>query len=132
MKEMLPEIMQLVATLVGMVIIVLLKHGRDYINNKLQDERIKSVVGKAEIALETIVKSNQQVLVDGLKKDLADNTITKEEFKNRMVEVKDKTIRQVGELIGTEGLGVLDGFYGDSKEYLQHRLEAMVSDLKKN
>jgi hypothetical protein len=49
-----------------------------------------------------------------------------------MAQIKDKTIKQVGEFIGTEGLNVLDNFYGDSKEYLQHRIEAMVGDLKKN
>ena len=132
MKEMLPEIMQLVMTLVGMIIIMLLKKGRDYLDSKLQDDKIKSIIGKAEIALETIVKSNQEVIVNGFKKDLEDGKITKEEFIANMAQIKDKTIKQVGEFIGTEGLNVLDGFYGDSKEYLQHRIEAMVNDLKKN
>lgn len=132
MKEMLPEIMQLVMTLVGMIIIMLLKKGRDYLDSKLQDDKIKSIIGKAEIALETIVKSNQEVIVNGFKKDLEDGKITKEEFIANMAQIKDKTIKQVGEFIGTEGLNVLDNFYGDSKEYLKHRIEAMVGDLKKN
>ena len=132
MKEMLPDILQLVATLATMIIIMLLKKGRDYLQTKINNDKVNGIIMKAEMALETIVKSNQQVLVDGLKKDLADNKITKEEFTNRMIEVKDKTIRQVGEFIGRDGMEIIDGFYGDSKEYLQHRIEAMVNDIKKN
>lgn len=132
MKEMLPDILSLVGTLVGLILMVVLKKGRDYLIAKIGNDKFAVIINKVEMALETIIKNNQETLVKGLKQDLADNKITKEEFMSRMVEVKNQTIKQAGEVIGTEGLEVLDGFYGDSKQYLQHRIEAMVGDLKKN
>jgi len=132
MKEMLPDILNLVGTLVGLILMIVLKKGRDYLIAKMGNDKFAVIINKVEMSLETIIKNNQETLVKGLKQDLADNKITKEEFLNRMVEVKNQTIKQVGEIVGTEGLKVLDGFYGDSKQYLQHRIEAMVGDLKKN
>lgn len=132
MKEMLPDILSLVGTLVGLVLIIVLKKGRDYLITKIGNDKFAVIINKVEMSLETIIKNNQETLVKGLKQDLADNKITKEEFLKRMAEIKGQTIKQVGEIIGTEGIEVLDGFYGDSKQYLQHRIEAMVGDLKKN
>lgn len=132
MKEMLPDILNLVGTLVGLILMIVLKKGRDYLIAKMGNDKFAVIINKVEMSLETIIKNNQETLVKGLKQDLIDNKITKEEFLNRMVEVKNQTIKQVGEIVGTEGLKVLDGFYGDSKQYLQHRIEAMVGDLKKN
>lgn len=131
MKEFLPQIIEIVGSIVGILIIVALNALKNYLVSKTNNEALKKAIFKADEVLITLMKARQQTIIDGLKKDAADGKITAEELKARMAAEKDAVIKDAIKFIGSEGTEALDGFYKDTKEYLEHRLESLVGEVKK-
>ncbi len=131
MKEYLPQIIDIVASLVGILLVMALNALKNYLASKTQNETLKGVEDKAINFLATIIKSQQATFVDRMKKDAADGKITAEEFKAAMKVLAESTVKTAKDALGSEVEGILEANYGDVTEYLKHKLEAIVADIKK-
>lgn len=131
MENHYPQLIDLAVSVITVVLSILLVELKKYLASKTQNSILVSAEDKALNFLSTLIQSQMATTAKGLKQDLEDKKLTRDEFNVRMAELKENTIKATKEAIGTEVNGIIEKNYGDVTTYLKHKLEAFVDELKK-
>lgn len=131
MENHYPQLIDLAVSVITVVLSILLVELKKYLASKTQNSILISAEDKALNFLSTLIQSQMATTAKGLKQDLEDKKLTRDEFNVRMAELKENTIKATKEAIGTEVNGIIEKNYGDVTTYLKHKLEAFVDELKK-
>lgn len=131
MENHYPQLIDLAVSVITVVLSILLVELKKYLASKTQNSILLSAEDKALNFLSTLIQSQMATTAKGLKQDLEDKKLTRDEFNVRMAELKENTIKATKEAIGVEVNGIIEKNYGDVTTYLKHKLEAFVDELKK-
>lgn len=128
MKEYLPQILDLVFALAGLVVAY---YSRKFVNEKVANTNLKSYIFKAFDILGAIVKSNFANARKTIEKDLEDGVITKEEATKMFKQIGENTLKDLKNKLGEEVWDVLNKHYGNAEEFFANTRDGLVEDLKK-
>ena len=131
MENHYPQLIDLAASVITVVLSIALVQLKAYLASKTSSHILQTAEDKACNFLGTLIQSQMATLVKGLKEDAANGVISKDEFNVRMADLKANTIKATREALGNEVTAIIDKNYGDVTEYLKHKLEAFVEQIKK-
>lgn len=128
MKELLPQIVDLLVPVVMALLAWLSTAATKWINAKVQNEYVSGALSRLNDAVFTAVKATEQTVAAELREAAADGQITKEEAES----IKSHAVDSVKAYLGNKGMGelkrVLDA---DSiNKMIEDKIEAYLQDRK--
>lgn len=131
LSEVMPGLVAAIGGALTLLVVWMRSKTKALIDNKIEHQAVESALNWLNGIVWDAVAAAKQVTVDGLKRDLADGKISKEEYQRLLGEVKAAVVASVLSRAAPKlaGVGIAPAV-SDARAIIEDKVEAAIEPVK--